>query len=92
MNSSYDGVETAHVPSSQDAPKPGKGFAVTALILGIAAFMVGTNPFLAIPVGAAAVIFGTVARRTGQRAGFAMTGLILGAFSALYSVGFLFFS
>jgi voltage-gated potassium channel Kch len=84
-----------------NTPSTGKGFAVTALVLGIIGALFGLIPltfFLAIPLGVLAFIFGAIAwrraavlRRRGWQIprGMARTGFVLGvAALALGIIGY----
>lgn len=62
------------------------GLAITALIIGIVAFLIGWVPVFGAIVGAAAVIVGIIALARKQRKGMAITGLALGAVALLVSV------
>lgn len=68
-------------------PSGGKpmGFALTALILGIVAFLAGLAPWVGLVLGGAAIALGIVATARGQSKGMAITGLVLGAVAFLSS-------
>lgn len=61
------------------------GFALTALITGIVAFLTGLAPWVGLVFGAAAIAFGIVATVRKQSKGMAITGLVLGALAFLSS-------
>ena len=67
-------------------PGPSGGLAITALIVGIVAFLSGLAPFWGLIAGAAAVALGAVALAKKQNKGLAVAGLILGAVAALTSL------
>ena len=73
-------------PAPHTVGKPAQGFAVAALIAGIASFLIGWMPFLGVLVGAAAVVFGILALRRRQSKGFAVTGIVLGGVAGLTSI------
>lgn len=75
--------QPAPAPSTQIAPK---GLAITALVVGIVAFITGWIPILGFIVGAAAVVFGVIALVKKQPKAFALSGLILGALAAVTSI------
>lgn len=82
---------TAPEPNTQAEPvspgsKPAAGLAISALIVGIVAFVSGWAPFWGIVAGLVAVILGALALRKGQSKGLALPGLILGALAALTSI------
>ncbi len=62
------------------------GFAVTALAVGIAAFLLGWAPYLGIVVGVVAVVFAILALVRKQPGGMAYTGLALGAVATIFSL------
>lgn len=72
--------------TQQPAPQTPKGLAISALAVGIAAFLVGLVPVLGTLAGIAALILGVVALNKKQPKGFALTGLILGAVAMLSSI------
>jgi hypothetical protein len=63
-----------------------KGFALAALILGIAAFLTGWTPVLGVILGITAVVLGIVALARRQSKGMAITGLALGAVALIASL------
>lgn len=71
--------------ADQTAP-PARGAAVTALVLGIVAILVGWLPLVGVILGVLAVVFGIVALARRQRKGLAVTGLVLGAWGLLTSI------
>ncbi|MET0734655.1 MAG: DUF4190 domain-containing protein [Microbacterium sp.] len=62
-----------------------KALALTALIVGIVAFLAGWVPFLGVALGLTAVVFGIVALVRRQSKGLAITGLALGAVAVVFS-------
>lgn len=73
------------------APAPQKragGLAVSALVVGIAAFVFGWAPVFGAIVGIVAIVLGVLALRKQQSKGMAITGLVLGAVAALTSISF----
>lgn len=62
------------------------GFAVTALVVGIVAFLFGWVPYLGIVVGVVAVVFAILALVRKQPGGMAYTGLALGAVATISSL------
>lgn len=68
------------------APVTPKSLALTALIVGIVAFLIGWVPVLGFIVGAAAVAFGIIALAKKQPKGLSITGLILGALAVITSI------
>lgn len=69
------------------APATPKGLAITALIVGIVAFLMGLLPVIGALLGIGAVVFGAIALAKKQPKGLALTGLILGAVGLLASIG-----
>lgn len=66
-----------------------RGFAIAALVLGIAGLVLVWLPFLAVvalPAAIVGLILGIVAMRKGQPKGFALTGVILSGVAILISV------
>lgn len=68
------------------APAAAKGLAVSALVVGIVAFLFGLAPVFGLLAGATAIALGAVALKKGQSKGLALTGLILGGIAALTSL------
>jgi hypothetical protein len=64
----------------------GQGFAIAALVVGIAAFLIGLVPLFGAVCGAAAVFFGVIAARRGRSKGKWVTGLTLGSVATVTSV------
>ena len=75
-------------PSPQYAPitPTPKGLAITALVVGIIAFLTGLVPVLGFILGAVAVVFGIIALVKKQSKGMAITGLALGAVALITSL------
>ncbi|MFB7249961.1 DUF4190 domain-containing protein [Microbacterium sp. NPDC056234] len=71
------GAPSAYVgPPSAAAPGPG-GLAITALILGIAAFVTAWIPFIGLIVAIAGIVVGIIAVRRRQGRPLSITGLVL---------------
>lgn len=68
------------------AEKPARGMALSALIVGIVAFITGLLPVVGLLIGLAAIALGTIAIIKKQPKGFAVTGIILGAIALLASI------
>jgi hypothetical protein len=62
---------------------PGKGMAITSLILGIVSVALCLYWFIALPAGIVAVVLGVMARKRGVGAGLALAGIITGAIGAV---------
>jgi hypothetical protein len=67
-------------------PKPKSGLAITALVIGIVAFLVGWVPIFGLLIGAVAGVFGVLALVRRQRKGFSITGIVLGGLAAVTSL------
>lgn len=67
-------------------PTPGKGKAITSMILGIVSVVLCLYWFIAIPAGIAAIILGVLARREGAARGMALAGLITGIIGAAFGL------
>src|SRR4051794_10742673 len=76
------------------APRQSNGFGITALILGICAFVLGLLPLVGFGswfLGLLAVIFGGIGvTRKFRPKGLSIAGLILGAISIITSLAFAF--
>lgn len=59
--------------------------AISALVVGIVAFLMGLLPVVGALVGIAAIVLGAIALGKKQPKGFALTGLILGACAVIAS-------
>jgi len=71
-------------------PSPPNGFSTAALVLGIIAIVLGCCFYIAIPLGALAIIFSCLSKAGAkQMNGKARTGLILGIISLVLSIIFL---
>lgn len=79
----------APIATSPMGPVPTKplGFALGALIVGIAAFLFGLIPVFGALVGITAVVLGVLALGKQQSKGMAIAGLVLGGIGALSSIG-----
>src|ERR1035437_5368258 len=62
---------------------PGKGMAITSMILGIVSVALCLYWFIALPAGIVAVVLGVIARKRGVGAGLALAGIITGAIGAV---------
>lgn len=69
------------------SPGPARGFAVSALMVGIVGFLMGLLPVVGALVGATAVVLGIVALNKKQPKAFAVTGLVLGGLGLISSIG-----
>jgi hypothetical protein len=76
-------------PEEKESKNP-KGFAIAALILGIAAFLLGWVPFLGFFMGALAIVFAILSLIRKQPKGLNITGLVLGVVGAATSTLVLF--
>ena len=63
------------------------GLALSALLVGIAAFLFGLIPVFGALVGVVGIVLGILALRKQQSKGMALTGIILGGIAALASIG-----
>ena len=79
-------------------PRPGKGFAVAGMVLGIVSLVVFCFPYLSIPCAILGIIFGAVGRGRAAQAGgggMAMAGIVCGVITivlvALFIAGCLAF-
>jgi len=82
------GQQVAYTSGTQGAKK---GLAITALVLGIIAFVTGLIPVWGFVVGFTAIAFGVVALAKKQSKGMAITGIVTGALAALTSIAILAF-
>ena len=74
------------VPPAGVAPSQSNGFAITALVLGIVAFLFGWAGFFNLLTAVLAVVFGIVALVKRQSKGMAITGTALGGVGLLTSI------
>lgn len=74
------------VPPAGVAPSQSNGFAITALVLGIVAFLFGWTGFFNLLTAVLAVVFGIVALVKRQSKGMAITGTALGGVGLLTSI------
>jgi len=65
---------------------PGKGMAITSMILGIVSLALCLYWFIALPAGIVAVVLGVLARKRGVGAGLALAGIITGAIGAVFAL------
>jgi len=65
---------------------PARGLAITALVVGIGAFLFGLIPVFGALVGVVAVVLGILALRKRQSKGMALTGTILGGIAIVSSI------
>jgi len=63
-----------------------RGLAISALIFGIVAFLIGLVPILGFIVGVVSLVFAIAALARRQSKGMAITGLSLGAFGSFVSL------
>ncbi|AUI51267.1 DUF4190 domain-containing protein [Arthrobacter crystallopoietes] len=66
-----------------------KGLAITALVLGIVALVLGVIPgigFLSFILGPLAIVFGIIALVKKQRKGMSITGIVLGALGVIAAI------
>ena len=73
-------------PSASPGTSKPKALALSALIVGIIAFLTGLLPVVGIVIGIAAIVLGVLALVRKQSKGMSITGIILGAIAALASV------
>lgn len=73
-------------PGVPTANRADQTMASAALVLGIAAFLMGWLPIIGIAIGAIAVLVGILAARRQQGKGRWLTGLILGSIATVFSV------
>lgn len=79
-------AQVAHPKNTSPHPSGhpvGNGFAITALIVGIVAFISGWIPFFGLLAGIAAVVFGIVGLRKMQNKGMSITGIVTGGLAVL---------
>lgn len=62
----------------------GGALGITSLVTGIIAFLCGWLPFLSLPLGAVAIVFGALGLKKSESRGLSIAGLVTGI------VGFLF--
>ena len=75
------------VIDSPRSPTPAtKGLALSALIVGIVAFLTGLLPIIGALIGVAAIILGIIALARKQSKALSVTGLVLGAVALVVSV------
>jgi hypothetical protein len=86
MTKKDNGESTQSPTSNSETSKPAKGFALTALFVGIAAFLFGFIPILGFLLGACAVTFGILAIVKSQPKPLSITGLALGAVGGITSL------
>lgn len=70
-----------------DAPPDPGGLALSALVVGIVAFVVGWMPVVGLLLGIAAVVLAILALVKRQPKGLPLTGLVLGAVALVASLG-----
>ena len=80
QNSMQNGVPVNNA-SSVPAVDPGKAFAITSLVCGIAAFFVA-----GIILGILAIVFGGVAKSKGTTSGMATAGIVLGVIAVVVMI------
>lgn len=67
-------------------PARGQGVAITALVFGIVAFLIGIVPLFGAAIGAGAIAFGILAARRGRGSGKWVTGIALGSVAVVTSI------
>lgn len=67
----------------------GSAFAITSLVTGIIAFLVGWIFFLSIPIGAVAVVFGALGLKKKDNKGLAIAGLVTGIVGLVFGLAIL---
>jgi hypothetical protein len=72
-------------PQPAQAPPKGKGFAITALVLGIVALIFSWVPVFGLILGALAVVFGVVGLLKSSRP-MSIVGLVLGSLAMLINI------
>ncbi|WP_068494953.1 DUF4190 domain-containing protein [Pseudoclavibacter helvolus] len=72
---------------AQSVGKKLKGLAVTALVVGIVAFLIGLVPVLGLLVGFVAIVFGVLALSKGQSRPMAVVGIVLASLAVVASIG-----
>lgn len=75
-----------YAPQASPSTTKPKALALSALIVGIVAFLTGLLPVVGIVIGIAAIALGVLALVRKQSKGMSITGIILGAIAALVSV------
>lgn len=78
---------TTPINNSQNA----KGLAITALVVGVTAFLASWTGVIGLILAIVAIIFGTLGLVKHQRKGMSITGLILGGIALLAALFFTFF-
>ena len=87
--SSQPGVQNPYGAPGQNAGQPngpGKGLAITALVLGILAFFNGWLPVVGMLFGTAAIIIGIIALKKRQNKVMSLIGIIGGAIGFIFSL------
>jgi uncharacterized membrane protein len=74
--------------NNEEVKKESNGFAITALVLGIIAFLLGWTGLIGLILGVIAVIFGIIALVKKQSKGMGITGLILGGIALVTAIIF----
>jgi len=70
-----------------ETPKVPRGFAITALVVGIVAVATGWIPIVGAAIGAVAIVFAFIALGKKQPSGMAKIGALTGFVAAIVSVG-----
>lgn len=78
-------IDPAYALAAPSTPQA-KGLAIAALIVGIAAFVLGWMPLIGLVLGAVAIGLGIAALRRRQSKGMGITGLVLGALGVISSI------
>jgi hypothetical protein len=75
------------MPTVTKPTQPVKGggvsFGVTSMVTGIVAVLSGWNPFLSLPLGAVAIVFGFLGLKKPDSKGMAIAGLVTGMLGAV---------
>jgi uncharacterized membrane protein len=61
----------------------GVAFGVTSMVTGIVALLVGWNPFMSLPLGTVAIVFGFLGIKKPDSRGMAIAGLVTGIIGVL---------
>lgn len=81
-----EAAAVSYPPQASPTTSKPKALALSALIVGIVAFLTGLLPVVGIVIGIAAIVLGILALARKQSKGMGVTGIILGSIAALVSV------
>lgn len=84
MSEQHHHPET-HQPVAPTGPQPAGGFAITSLVTGIVAFVLGWT-VLGFALGIVALVFGILGLRKGQNKGMSIAGIVTGGLGLLASL------